>query len=660
MSRNLWEELFDGVVGNAVPGWQGINGTIKYAASSLCDCVRTQAGDLLVRSPQAVYDRTCSRVHVKVDFLTPATNYLVRLQMRDEPYSFVDLAAQQNQKAIWDIDINEAIVAAGQDVDAWEGKYFFIDIWFDTEVKMDFVRVCDYRWTLAPELDTIMSKADPVVLAHFMTCFGNRENAHDFTWYGWGGTEADPNIITPAAPGSGKRQILSTLYPVAEGYESQVGRYEITAPYDQRLQSVVDRHLQLLRLAGIDGGIFDVESFYEIRDNTIQVGEDSYWLSCLRQYLRRMKTMENNTHHFHAIPIYEDKCQWLRIDHGDRATTLAAVYEDLNKWMELFFLTAAYEGIGYTIEGRPVLYIFSYEGDFDERGIGRLSADELKTWKDTWSAAHGVTPIIVTNIRQTTHPAELEGAGVTYSEVIDGYFEWPVVFSDGLSKPDEFDTYHHIAAEKSYWATDDAVGRYKLASGEFKFVGSGIWPGFDDRVVNGWGAGKRGIEYKSGEESTVAHHLERTQNTGYPVRHLATWNDWFEGTVFEPSVEHNTMFGDFFWLLDQVRQHINKVSVSKFVLPYLINVVRRDFSTDTRALADADIASQAIERGEFERAESVIHPWVRTSFTDFKTKMRTVYPGLTFTDGSLYNAYMYYIIRGMDFDMKWYLPLMNE
>lgn len=630
----LGEDNFDGAIGETVPGWAVVNADIKYAEGSLARCTRTAVGDCLVRSPELQYDPNISRVQVKLDYLAASDYYLLRLQMNEPPYSHVDLTANSvSQPGLWDLDANASILSSSQTIESWSGKQFFLEVWFQSEIRMDFVRLCNYRWRLSTEEDTVMAYATPVAMAHFMTFFGyDEEEGSPRAWWGWNAENHNPNAtVTPVVqvtPSTGKRDIAATYYPIGyfpTGYHPNPipCRYGLDGPYTQEDDDLVNRHVQCLQVIGADGGIFDVESYWEIVEGVINTDTLSHYQTTARRYLKKFQALNTamGRNHYRAIPVYEDKTQWLRgTAHANRAATVTAAKNDLNAWMELFFTT--YSGVGYTINGRPVVYIFSYEDLYGSRGYGRLSGGELKAWSDAWAAAHGdVEPIIVTNIQNTAHSAELEADGA-YSAVLDGYFEWPEHFTGAGAPPAGYTTYHTLAEEKTHWAMRTANIRLAVANGQYKYYGIGAWPGFNDAAVNGWGTGTRGIQYGADGEYTLNYHLDRAIDSGFPVIHLATWNDWFEGTNIEPAVEFYALFpapDGGIWPMQQIRSAIAgrkgiTANTANLWLPYMIYTIKKLYPLNLVALHAATLATIGIDQAGFIYSFNKIFPHIQGIF----------------------------------------------
>jgi hypothetical protein len=96
-----------------------------------------------------------------------------------------------------------------------------------------------------------VTKTNPVkVYAHYMPWFETPETSEDGTWRGhWTMENQDPNIVDA----NGKRQIASHFYPM-------IGPYASSDP------DLIEYHLLLMKLAGIDGILVDGYSTLMLAD----------------------------------------------------------------------------------------------------------------------------------------------------------------------------------------------------------------------------------------------------------------------------------------------------------------------------------------------------------------------------------------------------------
>ncbi|MEW6516789.1 MAG: FG-GAP-like repeat-containing protein [candidate division FCPU426 bacterium] len=681
-----WEDDFIGAPGAPLGLWPNRYNVLQgYAATNSYGAVTKTSADSWgkVETGAITCDVTTYHVaEISVAEVSINADWKLSIRQNEGAWLYVNLnPSGASQPGIYTFDF---MAITGW---SWTGTHSFsLEIVVEgsggKNVVVDYVKVRKpfpgYTPEPTPVHSSLMDQATPVVLGHFMMSFGN-PNVYtaqdDNQWHGWNENGHNPdNLVAP-----NKRDVASVYYPYFPNPDPDVTPdYNLGGPWDTTDPALVEAHRNELIYADMDGGTFDLQSYYQITGGVLQPGVESWHVGAMRGYLQQFK--DETRRHFSALMVYEDKTQWKWVNWSNRADTAAAAKNDLTHWLELF-LEAGYDGVQYKINGRPVVYIFSYEENFGTRGYGRLSAQELKDWKDAWTTAHGgVSPILVTSIRQTEHSAELEGGSVKYKDVFEGFFDWPVI--TGPANP-PYDVYNDFSLETSIWSGQDLNARYKVLSGEYSFVGSGAWPGFDDGGVMGWGAGiRRGIPRKEGNEYLFPYHLNRVRANGYPVVQIASWNDWFEGTNIEPSVEFSfdylgvtggsvrgmkgasiasallkgaarfsplanvvmaasmsfsTPREALFRYLDLTRDGVaaikNKAPNSgDWWVPYWIYMIRHNLANDPDAQAAADAANAAIGNGDFTQAETILQPWVVVlNYTPTPSPTSTITPTATVT-----------------------------
>lgn len=634
----LWETIFIGIEGNTVSTWAQTNCAMLYTSNSKTAMSRISAGDCLVTSPITTMNSTL-RFQMKIDSVVSGDAYQFVLQMEEAPYTSILLTRYNIDPGLWDVSLYNKIVSGGANFSDWNGKSFSIKVWFNSGLTSGYARVCNYKYVLPAECNPLMPYATPIEIGWHMTMWGNDTVNH--RWSGYNNNYHNPDVtVTPSinvTPGTGKRDIAMTYYPVSNFYSPQSLRYDLDATYDQRSVVDVKRVLQCMQMSGLGGIALDIENYYQITSTaTAQIiGTPSFSQEVVRAYIQNIKSFnDEGTKHYVAIPAYEDKSNWLKGAYSCRTCTVQAAYDDLNSWMDLFYMNASFPNVGYKIQNRPVLFMYSYEDSYGTRGYGRLSAAELKVWKDAYTLAHGISPIIISNMRRTSHPAELE-LGVLYTDVIDGIYEWPVIFDSGPYKtptPVGMDFYHELPVEKLYWESQDANSLYMLSEKQISVVCSTAWIGFDDEPINGWGVGHRGIAYRDGNEWTLDYHTQRALDNNYPIK-IFPWDDSSEGTNLEPSVEFSQLFSDapgqpgILWTLYRVHKWINDfhgvsndgLTDVNFWVPYMAFSILKNFPGSAAAIQLYGSVSDSISKGRYVTASSQVSTYVNLTFGDWDT-----------------------------------------
>ena len=411
----------------------------------------------------------------------------------------------------------------------------------------------------------LIERAEPAVFAHVMVSFRTPAQS-DGQWRGWDHSREQAAHDPTTRRDDGRLDIPSVFYPA-------IGPYDMTDPHTAAY------HCQLLKMAGVDGFMFDL-GFYEQPGDTEKL---NWQVEAMRVYREAMRA-----YGLQAVVIYEDKFHW---SYNKRAETRQAAVRnaraDMDHWLEFF------RPLQYRIGDRPLMGLFSYQHDFGRKGMGRLKPNELADWMDSRPA--GERPVLIT-----------QWLPERYDGVHDGPMMWilqeHVKSSDSpLRKRADLDTLRELVPKKLDWM------RQRLASGAFQFAVPGAWPGFDDRGVWGWGNGPRYTPRLNGD--VYRYTLRAALATDMPVVQLVTWNDWFEGSIIEPSAEHGVKYLRMTRRFS-ARHKGTEPSDADLRLPIHIYRIRKATS-DPAARSAMNEASGLIQDGRFKQAQRVVKPWLR-------------------------------------------------
>lgn len=177
---------------------------------------------------------------------------------------------------------------------------------------------------------TEVSPADrPLILAHYMPWYTAKPIGDHWGWH-WTMDHFDPEKQI-----DGKREIASKYYP-------------LNGPYDSSDPDVLEYHLLLMKLAGIDGVIVDWYGLTDFRDYAILHRNTTKLLEqCERLKMKFVICYEDQT-----IPaLVEGK----RIPAADRVTHAVKEINWLGKY---WFKSGSY----VKLDGKPVLLSFGHAG----------------------------------------------------------------------------------------------------------------------------------------------------------------------------------------------------------------------------------------------------------------------------------------------------------
>lgn len=216
-----------------------------------------------------------------------------------------------------------------------------------------------------------------LLLAHYMPWYQAQPFSGQWGWH-W-----TMNHFDPARQVDGRREIASKYYP-------------LIGPYDSADPHVLEYHLLLMKLAGIDGVIVDWYGLTDYRDYAALNHSTTQMLKqCERLNMKFVICYEDQT-----IPALVSA---KRIASAERAAHAAREIGWLSKY---WFRSGAY----VKLDARPLLLSFGQTGLSDEE----------------WSQCLKQTEARVTYISQHHRRQAAEGA-----------FDWPVP-SDAVAKWDQF------------------------------------------------------------------------------------------------------------------------------------------------------------------------------------------------------------------------------
>ena len=301
-----------------------------------------------------------------------------------------------------------------------------------------------------------VTKTNPVkVYAHYMPWFENSANGR---WgMHWTMATADPNAVDA----DGKRQIAAHFYP-------------LIGPYSSSDPDLIEYHLLLMKLAGIDGVLIDWYGTHDVYD-----------------YRANKRNAEALVEHLPEVGldfaiVYEE----FTAEHVAKAqmadSELAAAKADLRYMQSAYFAHDRYIRVG----GAPLLLAF-----------GPRFFETPGEWAQIFAEIDPLPHFLL-----LWHQAMDAGNWAT------GEFAW---------------------GGKWHFETLDRFYRDRVP--ELQTAMAAVYPGFRDYYrEGGWGDGL-GWSIHHEEGATLAATLERAGRSGLPFLQLVTWNDFGEGTMIEPT-----------------------------------------------------------------------------------------------------------------------------
>jgi hypothetical protein len=340
---------------------------------------------------------------------------------------------------------------------------------------MKLVRISILALVSLLNLGTFASFAstnDKPVMVYYMPWFAAKPFRDEWGWH-WTMNHFNPDKVNA----SGEREIASWYYP-------------LIGPYDSADPAVLEYHVLLMKLAGIDGvivdwyGSTDYFDYAAVNRNTTR----------LLQYIRKAGLK-------FAI-CYEDQTIQYLIN-GNRLTAAGATQHAREEMLYLqnhFFCDPSY----FRLDGKPLLENFGPQYFLSNTN-----------WVDIFSAlAPSNRPAFFTEDNRLA-------AG-------EGAFDWPPMW---LSQQPGTGGVLSEALLKNYLAG------FEKQSVDWPTFISSAFPRFHDiyqraGVRNYWGY----LGDRDGE--TLRETLNRALTNNSALVQIVTWNDFGEGTMVEPTEEN--------------------------------------------------------------------------------------------------------------------------
>lgn len=295
------------------------------------------------------------------------------------------------------------------------------------------------------------------VYMHYMPWFESPETSGSWGWH-WTMNNRNPNNFTD--PSTGRRDIASHYYP-------------LIGPYGSSDPDVIEYHLLLMKLSGIDGVMID---WYGVQGSNGDINS----------LLRNSNALINRT---------DETGMKFGLILEDRFTgSVENAKANMNYARNNYFNKPEY--IRHGADNDPVVGVF-----------GPITFQQPWQWSEILSAAG--------------EPVEFLPLWYESGEAggnADGEYMW--IYQDGMSH------YDHV---RNY---------YLNRANQMKTVMGVAYPGFNDFYAQGGaGAGYFNIPHNGGATLDQTLGLANQYRGNMEMLQLATWNDFGEGTMFEPTRE---------------------------------------------------------------------------------------------------------------------------
>lgn len=376
------------------------------------------------------------------------------------------------------------------------------------------------------------------VMVYYMPWYVAKPYSSNWGWH-WTMNHFDPDTLNA----SGERQIASWYYP-------------LIGPYDSSDPAVIEYHVLLMKLAGIDGVIVD---WYGSADY-LDYGVNNLATARLFDFTRKAGLKFS--------VCYEDQTVQHLVDSRQLAATNATVQarQDLLFLQTHYFSDPSY----FRLDGKPLLLNF-----------GPQFFLTSSKWENIFSAlAPDNQPAFFTEDNRLA--------------VGMGAFNWPPMW---ISQKPGTGGVLSDAALKNYLA-----GFEQKAQAWPAFISS-AFPRFHDIYQR---AGNRNYWGYLGDRNgeTLRQTLGQAMTNSSAIVQIVTWNDFGEGTVIEPTKEYG--YRDLGLIQDFRRQHLGpnfSFRTNDLTLALQFYNLRRQSTTNGALAAQLDRVFTNIVSGKVKSAQ---------------------------------------------------------
>jgi hypothetical protein len=380
-----------------------------------------------------------------------------------------------------------------------------------------------------------LAAASKPVLVHYMPWFVAKPYSGSWGWH-WTMNHFNPDLIDAA----GTRQIASWYYP-------------LIGPYDSADSVVLEYHVMLMKLAGIDGVIVD---WYGM-DNYADYASLNQRTAALLNLIQRAGLKFSL--------CYEDRTIQQEISGGYLSSTSAIAHAQQTM---LYAQTNYFNDPSYfRRSGLPLLLNFGPQY-FKTNG----------QWTTIFSVlAASNQPSFFTEDNRVTGAA--------------GAFDWPPMYlsqsSGGVLT---------ISALNNYLTSFEQSGKFWPA-----YVSSAFPRYHDIYAQAGVGNSNGTLDDNSGD--TFQSTLRRAFTNNSAIVQIVTWNDFGEGTIVEPTREFG--YRDLGIIQDLRRQYLDPAysgQTNDLTLATRLYNLRRQYPTNIAMMAELDRVFTNIVNGNLSGA----------------------------------------------------------
>ena len=401
---------------------------------------------------------------------------------------------------------------------------------------------------------TVSSHGGPLILVHYMPWYrGPSTKAQESNLSSYGGHWTRWGAFNPTQTTNGKARIFAKQYP-------------LTGPYHSSNTALLEYQVSLMKIAGIDGVIFDWYGAYDSNDFLENHGYTTAMVSVLRR-----------AGLFHSA-MYEDNTLNMMVNQNPAPVTDESlrIGKYSFDWAQTNWF--AHDPLYVRYEGRPVVFCFGPQ--------------HFKT-KTHWD-------YVFMNVKPEPFFIDLDN----HYAASDSSFNWPPMWASvgGVL------TQARLIQYLDQFYNQKRNKPYRAAS---------VFPAFDDAYVTSYGY----LAYDNGAVFDLT--WKKAIDFNPQIIQIVTWNDYGEGTIIEPTIERG--YKELEYVQDRVKEYNSDFPFTKEDLRwplefYKLRYTQTATSAQTAAITAATNALFAGDAATF-RAEAA-KTGTTVSLNDLKPLLR--------------------------------------
>jgi hypothetical protein len=379
--------------------------------------------------------------------------------------------------------------------------------------------------SLFPGAPATMRGASKTVMVHYMPWFVSQPYSGSWGWH-WTMNYFTPNVVNPT---NGEQEIASWYYP-------------LIGPYDSADPAVLEYHVLLMKLGGIDGVIADWYGMDDFNDYAVNNARTLDLFNYTRKAGLKFSL------------CYED----------------ATIKQEINGG----FINAA----GAVARAQQTM-LYAQSNFFTDPSFLRWNTSPVLLNFGPQYFTNSADWIYIFSVLNATNRPAFFSENIWLPPAGTGAFDWPPM---GLSQTNAQSPAEPVLSET---ALDGYLAGFDQKAGAWPAFLSSAFPRFHDIYA------QAGVEPSFGyladdTGATFMETLRRAITNNSTFVQVVTWNDFGEGTIVEPTVQYG--YRDLGVIQDFRRQYLDAgfpFHTNDLLLPFRLYNLRKQYGTSNAVLS---------------------------------------------------------------------------